>query len=54
MKNIITKEIEYMKYVLGYKRGVVISEQLTPEQKAKIDANQNNYASKNAWNSKNA
>ena len=45
MKNIITKEIEYMKYVLGYKRGVVISEQLTPEQKAKIDANQNNYAS---------
>ena len=45
MKNIITKEIEYMKYVLGYKRGVVISEHLTPEQKAKIDANQNNYAS---------
>lgn len=38
MKNIITKEIEYMKYVLGYKRGVVISEQLTPEQKAKLDA----------------
>jgi len=27
MKNIITKDIEYMKYVLGYKRGVVISEQ---------------------------
>jgi hypothetical protein len=27
MKNKITKEIEYMKYVLGYKRGVVISEQ---------------------------
>ena len=46
MKNIITKEIEYMKYVLGYKRGVVISEQqLTSDQMAKIDANQNNYAS---------
>jgi len=45
MKNNITKDIEYMKYVLGYKRGVVISEQLTPEQKAKIDVNQNNYAS---------
>lgn len=27
MKNNITKDIEYMKYVLGYKRGVVISEQ---------------------------
>ena len=27
MKNIIIKEIEYMKYILGYKRGVVISEQ---------------------------
>jgi hypothetical protein len=34
-----------MKYVLGYKRGVVISEQLTPEQKAKINTDQNNYAS---------
>jgi hypothetical protein len=45
MKNKITKEIEYMKYVLGYKRGVVISEQLTPEQKAKINTDQNNYAS---------
>ena len=31
MKNIITKEIEYMKYVLGYKRGVVISEQQSTE-----------------------
>ena len=37
MKNKITKEIEYMKYVLGYKRGVVISEQLTPEQIAKLE-----------------
>jgi len=45
MKNNITKDIEYMKYVLGYKRGVVISEQLTPEQKAKINTDQNNYAS---------
>ena len=31
MKNIITKDIEYMKYVLGYKRGVVISEQQSTE-----------------------
>jgi len=45
MKNNITKDIEYMKYVLGYKRGVVISEQLTPEQKAKLDADQDKYAS---------
>jgi hypothetical protein len=45
MKDIITKDIEYMKYVLGYKRGVVISEQLTPEQKSKINTDQNNYAS---------
>jgi hypothetical protein len=27
MKNIITEELGYMKYLLGYKRGVVISEQ---------------------------
>jgi hypothetical protein len=32
MKNIITKDIEYMKYVLGYKRGVVISEQQSTEK----------------------
>ena len=31
MKNNITKDIEYMKYVLGYKRGVVISEQQSTE-----------------------
>ena len=43
MKNIITKEIEYMKYVLGYKRGVVISEQLKPDQIANIDKNQKNF-----------
>ena len=27
MKNIITEELGYMKYLLGYQRGVVISEQ---------------------------
>jgi hypothetical protein len=30
MKKIILEEIENMKYLLGYKRGVVISEQTTP------------------------
>jgi peptidoglycan hydrolase-like protein with peptidoglycan-binding domain len=30
MKNNILNEIETMKYLLGYKRGVVISEQVTP------------------------
>ena len=29
MKNIITEELGYMKYLLGYDRGVVISEQRT-------------------------
>jgi len=44
MKNIITKEIEYMKYVLGYKRGVVISEQqLTSDQMANVDNNQKKF-----------
>ena len=32
MENNITKDIEYMKYVLGYKRGVVISEQQSTEK----------------------
>lgn len=45
MKNIITKEIEYMKYVLGYKRGVVISEQLTSDQMANVDNNQEKFKS---------
>ena len=30
MKNIITEELGYMKYLLGYKRGIVISEQVGP------------------------
>jgi hypothetical protein len=30
MKNIITEELGYMKYLLGYKKGVVISEQVGP------------------------
>ena len=30
MKKIITEELGYMKYLLGYTRGVVISEQTTP------------------------
>jgi hypothetical protein len=30
MKNIITEELGYMKYLLGYERGVVISEQVGP------------------------
>jgi hypothetical protein len=33
MKNIITEELGYMKYLLGYKRGVVISEQVKPISK---------------------
>ena len=32
MKNIITEELGYMKYLLGYQRGVVISEQEIGEQ----------------------
>ena len=40
MKNIITKDIEYMKYVLGYKRGVVISEQ--PIKKTSLSEQNNN------------
>jgi len=31
MKKVILEEIENMKYLLGYKRGVVISEQQTPQ-----------------------
>ena len=34
MKNIITEELGYMKYLLNYKRGVVISEQNTSQQTA--------------------
>jgi len=30
MKKIISEEIENMKYLLGYKRGIVVSEQSTP------------------------
>ena len=33
MKNIITEELGYMKYLLGYQRGVVISEQANPISK---------------------
>ena len=33
MKNIITEELGYMKYLLGYQRGVVISEQEVEEQR---------------------
>ncbi len=33
MKNIITEELGYMKYLLGYQRGVVISEQAKPISK---------------------
>ena len=40
MKNNITKDIEYMKYVLGYKRGVVISEQ--PIKKTSLSEQNNN------------
>jgi len=35
MKNIITEELGYMKYLLGYQRGVVISEQEIGEQPTK-------------------
>jgi hypothetical protein len=39
MKNIITEELGYMKYLLGYKKGVVISEQPTKEYtQAELDA----------------
>jgi hypothetical protein len=31
MKNIITEELGYMKYLLDYKKGIVISEQQTPK-----------------------
>lgn len=34
MKNIITEELGYMKYLLGYQRGVVISEQVDPSKPA--------------------
>jgi len=39
MKNIITEELGYMKYLLGYKKGVVISEQPTKAYtQAELDA----------------
>jgi hypothetical protein len=39
MKNIITEELGYMKYLLGYKKGVVISEQPTKSYtQAELDA----------------
>lgn len=34
MKNIITEELGYMKYLLGYEKGVVISEQQRPKPKS--------------------
>jgi hypothetical protein len=40
MKKVILEEIENMKYLLGYKRGVVISEQQVGNQKFNFDANQ--------------
>jgi hypothetical protein len=38
MKKVILEEIENMKYLLGYKRGVVISEQETKTMAANIDS----------------
>jgi hypothetical protein len=38
MKKVILEEIENMKYLLGYKRGVVISEQDTKTMAANIDS----------------
>jgi hypothetical protein len=35
MKNIISEELDYMKYLLGYDRGVVISEQAIPKSENK-------------------
>ena len=40
MKNIITEELRYMKYLLGYQRGVVISEQEIGEQPTKPPVSQ--------------
>ena len=40
MKKVILEEIENMRYLLGYKRGVVISEQQVGNQKFNFDANQ--------------
>ena len=40
MKNIITEELGYMKYLLGYQRGVVISEQEIGEQPTKPPTSQ--------------
>jgi hypothetical protein len=39
MKKVILEEIENMKYLLGYKRGVVISEQQAGNQKFNFNAN---------------
>lgn len=39
MKKVILEEIENMKYLLGYKRGVVISEQQVGNQKFNFNAN---------------
>jgi hypothetical protein len=38
MKNIITEELGYMKYLFGYQRGVVISEQVQKMSKAEKNA----------------
>ena len=37
MKKVILEEIENMRYLLGYKRGVVISEQQVGNQKFNFD-----------------
>jgi hypothetical protein len=37
MKNIITEELGYMKYLFGYQRGVVVSEQTTRESTNKAN-----------------
>ena len=46
MKKVILEEIENMKYLLGYKRGVVISEQAQGEKDDLIDK----YSSKSIAN----
>jgi hypothetical protein len=42
MKNIITEELGYMKYLLGYQRGVVISEQEIGEQRPPVSKKEQN------------
>ena len=39
MKKVILEEIENMKYLLGYKKGVVVSEQQVGNQKFNFNAN---------------